>query len=228
MIPAPIAFVAHFAAVLYLEKFNSKSNAQLALLLVIPLALLITSNYFAFSKGVIEHDLKFLQKQESAQRVSQHPANSTMATLAAFHAESDEPPRLMHSDGRMPCTYLLPMQMHIGWLAGYFYGQGFVAKALNKFELRGSEHRKHFRPTILLIFPILLGLSGLPEAVPRRDLAGDVPDELLIQIIRWLASNKKPLLARELTKEIPNPADITKPDILKAIAWSYYYTQQFD
>ena len=233
VIPVLVAFVAHSSQrSLYLTKLNSRSNAHLVLLLVLPLTLLITSNYFAFSKGVIEHDLKFLQKQESAQKVSQHPANSTMATLMAFHAESANPPKLKDAlRWANIALYLSPAYADAHWVVGrLLLRAGIRSQGFEQIRVAWQRTPQTFPADY---FTYISHFARSPqdylEAVPRRDLAGDVPDErYLIQIIRWLASNKKPLLARELTKEFPKPADVTEPDILKAIAWSYYYTQQFD
>ena len=233
VIPVLIAFVAHAShRSLFVKKISSKSNVHFALILIVPLVILITSNYFTFSKGVIEHDLKVLQNQESTKRAEQHPANSTMATLMAFHAESANPPKLKDAlRWANIALYLSPAYADAHWVVGRLLLRAGIRS--QGFEQIRVAWRRTPQASPGNYFSYIDHFAQSPqdylEAVPRRDFADDVPDErYLIQIIRWLASNEKPVLARELTKEFPKTSDVTNPEILKAIAWSYYYTKQFE
>ncbi|MEE2904686.1 MAG: tetratricopeptide repeat protein [Myxococcota bacterium] len=233
VIPVLIAFVAHSShRSLFVKKISATSNVPFALILIVPLVILITSNYFTFSKGVIEHDLKFLQNQENTKRVEQHPANSTMATLMAFHAESANPPKLKDAlRWANIALYLSPAYADAHWVVGrLLLRAGIRSQGFEQIRVAWQRTPQSFPSNY---FSYIDHFAQAPEdyleAVPRRNFADDIPDErYLIQIIRWLVSNKKPLLARELTKEFPKPSDVTKPEILKAIAWSYYYTKQFE
>ena len=232
VIPVIIALVAHSPhRSLFVKKISSKSNVHFALILTFPLAVLITSNYFTFSKGVIEHDLKFLKNQESTKRAELHPANSTMATLMAFHAESANPPKLKDAlRWANIALYLSPAYADAHWVVGRLLLQAGIKS--QGFEQIRVAWRRTPQASPANYFSYIDHFARSPqdylEAVPRRDFAQDVPDErYLTQIIRWLVSNKKPRIAWELTKVFPNPSDITKPEILKATAWSYYYTKQF-
>ena len=233
VIPVLVAFISHSSQrSLFLKKVNVKSNPQFALLLTLPLVILISSNYFTFSKGVIEHDLKRLQKQESAQTASRHPANSTMATLMAFHAESAEPPRLKDAlRWANIALYLSPAYADAHWVVGRLLlragirSQGFEQIRVAWQRTPQTVPANYFS----YLSHFARSATDYLEAVPRRELIEDVPDErYLVQIIRWLVSNKKNRVARELTTVLKSPVEITNSEILRAMAWSYFYTGQFD
>jgi len=214
------------------RKLNVSSPARLMLTLLLPLGLLAAANYFAFERGVLEADLESLKKAPNVVLAERHPANAYAATQMAFHAENANPPQLRSAlRWANLALYLAPSYAEAHLVAGRLLlkaghrRQGFEQIRSAWKRTNQSTPTEYFKQ----ISYFAKSADDYSEAVPRRNVVEDRPDEIaLAKLIRWLVSQKKLSIASELVDRFANIEEIEDPKRLSAMALGYFYTKKYE